>query len=288
MAGLFEPAGHTVFEGVKVIGQAMVMDEFLFEPAPEFFDGVEPRGVSGEVNQLNRQVFADELLSGRQMLPGLGQRHVEGVLLWLQGGPHIWVPVDAPVVQDDENRFARVLLGQVGKELHEAGHRDFAAYHPGHFAAEAVHRAADAKGLVRPKALARQGLLFVRLAPIIAHRGVQVHSELVHEIKFVPLRVVSPDDLLQILEFALVVLVGAVQVLARAQVADAHALERRPKTRQRVMPEGAQSLSKRFERPPALRVLKVLRALAHDQFGLLPGLLPRQRGKKRACGHARA
>lgn len=53
---------HLALDGVPVIGKAMKVKAALRQPAPELLDRVEPRGISRQTEQMNRQVI----------IPGLG------------------------------------------------------------------------------------------------------------------------------------------------------------------------------------------------------------------------
>ena len=101
------------------------VEDVLLELAPEFLDGVEPGGVGGERDELDREVEA--LGSGAGVGgPGAGAEEREGRPLGLEGGEDVRVEVDWPVVEDHVEASARVGGGEVAVEADEGRDADLA------------------------------------------------------------------------------------------------------------------------------------------------------------------
>ena len=85
MLELIEKPGHSLFKNSPRITQPMQMQDILLEPTPELFNRVEPRGIGGETQNLDRQIVLDGFRAGFSGPMG-GQLRGPGKGLRLQAG----------------------------------------------------------------------------------------------------------------------------------------------------------------------------------------------------------
>ena len=241
----------------------MQMEHFLFELAPDLLDGIQPRRI--------------------------GRQEHQGDLAGLQGGDHIGLEVDRPIIQGDEEAFSLRVTVLHGEQIAQEGLVVKGRALPVDQASGgSIQTACNAPRGVLARALSCTRAIRVAQGIVIADGGTAIIGQFIlveqHQVGGISLHLLP--DAAQTRRLEGVVRVRRMHVAPAPLVSQVKAVEQLPDARQGERPEPRHGLPQAVEPPATAWEAKALRGLMHRlvQLGHRQIHLSRRihRGKKRA------